>query len=204
MATTSETNIKDTLKRVSISTALLAGVGSAAGGTLGLIRNESVALYAKNMGMNFGIFGLLFFGTRESLLRGQRQQNSSAGLLNSQVRDFDELYCSALAGATTGGLLAGLARGRKSIISGVLAYGLICGTGQFLYTKMYRLRQHLILQSLENERNGQPKRGFFEYVWSGEWSPVRMRRLSHEEAAKIRKEKELLLEESKESSSASS
>ncbi|CAG8439422.1 1791_t:CDS:2 [Ambispora gerdemannii] len=203
MATTPEPNIKDTLKRVSIATILLAGTGSAAGGTLGLIRNESVSLYAKNMGINFGIFGLLFFGTRESLLRSQRQQNSSVGLLNSQVRDFDELYCSALAGATTGGLLAGLARGRKSIISGVLAYGLICGTGQFIYTKMYRLRQHLILQSLENERNGQPKRGLFEYVWSGEWSPVRIRRLSREESTKIRMEKEVL-EESKEPCSTSS
>jgi hypothetical protein len=49
-------------------------------------------------------------GVRESYLAYQRSKNPQYGLKISQTQDADALFSSAMAGATTGGLLASAAR----------------------------------------------------------------------------------------------
>jgi hypothetical protein len=43
---------------------------------------------------------------RETFISYQRQKNAQFGLKDSQTKDLDALISSAMAGATTGGLLS--------------------------------------------------------------------------------------------------
>lgn len=47
---------------------------------------------------------------REAFLAFQRSKNPQFGLKDSQTQDADALFSSAVAGATTGGLLSAVAR----------------------------------------------------------------------------------------------
>jgi hypothetical protein len=54
--------------------------------------------------------GIDFPGMREAFLAFQRSKNPQFGLKDSQTQDADALFSSAVAGATTGGLLSAVAR----------------------------------------------------------------------------------------------
>ncbi|CAH1756053.1 8651_t:CDS:10 [Entrophospora sp. SA101] len=122
----------------------IAFAGATTGGFYALIRgNQSIIRTSLSTGLNCGIFGTVFFSIRESCLSFQRNKNAIYEISNAKMRDIDELISSSMAGGVTGGLLSSIAR----IIPGFLTFSLMCGTGQFVYTKLYRLRQDLILKS---------------------------------------------------------
>nr|CAG8442307.1 14827_t:CDS:2 [Entrophospora candida] len=126
----------------------IAFAGATTGGFYALIRgNQSIIRTSLSTGLNCGIFGTVFFSIRESCLSFQRNKNAIYEISNAKMRDIDELISSSMAGGVTGGLLSSMARGQKGIIPGFLTFSLMCGTGQFVYTKLYRLRQDLILKS---------------------------------------------------------
>ncbi|CAO3680176.1 unnamed protein product [Umbelopsis vinacea] len=84
---------------------------------------------------------------REAYLAYQRSKNPQFGLKISQTQDADALFSSAMAGATTGGLLAAAARGPRALIPGFFMFGAFCTTGQLLYTAGYHWRQNIILRN---------------------------------------------------------
>ncbi|KAG9302225.1 hypothetical protein G9A89_020659 [Geosiphon pyriformis] len=107
-----------------------------AGLTLAYFRKEPIPRFAYHMGVNWGICGFLYFGSREAFLSIKRQYNENINFTNSQNRDLDKLLCSTLAGGTSG-----------AIVNGIFPFSLIGGTGQFIYTRFHRLRQRVILNS---------------------------------------------------------
>ncbi|RUS34203.1 hypothetical protein BC938DRAFT_481884 [Jimgerdemannia flammicorona] len=146
-------------------------------------------------------------GVRESFLAYQRRQNPRFGLKDSQTRDADDLFSSAMAGGTTGGLLYSLVRGPKGVLPGFFVFSLLCTAGQAVYTVANRYRQSLILQSPVHEGDDafaheqyQPStttKGKWKALWDllevPEWSPVR--RLTDEEYKAILDAKLMELEE---------
>lgn len=84
---------------------------------------------------------------RETFITYQRQKNSQFGLKDSETKDIDALFSSAMAGATTGGLLSAAYRGPKSVVSGAVMFGAICSGLQAVYTAGNNWRQQSILES---------------------------------------------------------
>ena len=84
---------------------------------------------------------------RETFITYQRQKNTQFGLKDSQTKDIDALFSSAMAGATTGGLLSAAYKGPKSVVSGAVMFGTICTALQALYTTGDNWRQNSIVSS---------------------------------------------------------
>lgn len=127
---------------------------------------------------------------RETFITYQRKQNSQFGLKDSETRDIDALFSSAMAGATTGGLLSAAYKGPKSVVSGAVMYGAICSGLQLMYTAGNNWRQRSILESgldrpMEQQQlkieGGGPKEGFsfLKYINLPSWFPIHQ--LSEEE-----------------------
>ncbi|KAF9549213.1 hypothetical protein EC957_004513 [Mortierella hygrophila] len=134
---------KDLLK----GTAIAGVTGATAGGIIGILRQKPVGAYAFSGGLNASLFGMTFIAFRESFLRLQREKNPYYGLKDSQTMDIDHLWSSTIAGAFTGGILAALARGPKSVPSGTFMFGVMAMGGQWVLTKTNRYRQDRILTS---------------------------------------------------------
>ena len=132
---------------------------------------------------------LTFFYTvvRETFITYQRQKNSQFGLKNSQTKDFDALFSSAMAGATTGGLLSAAYKGPKSVVSGAVMFGALCTGFQAAFTAGNNWRQDSILKSgkldgpsfqLTMKQNNmdeeQKKEGFsiLKYIDLPSWFPI--------------------------------
>jgi hypothetical protein len=84
---------------------------------------------------------------RETFITYQRQKNAQFGLKDSETKDMDALFSSAMAGVTTGGLLSAAYRGPKSVVSGAVMFGAICSGLQAVYTAGNNWRQQSILKS---------------------------------------------------------
>ncbi|KAF9146104.1 hypothetical protein BGX30_004384 [Mortierella sp. GBA39] len=128
-------------------TAIAGVTGATAGGIIGILRQKPVGAYAFSGGLNASLFGMTFIAFRESFLRLQREKNPYYGLKDSQTMDIDHLWSSTIAGAFTGGILAALARGPKSVPSGTFMFGVMAMGGQWVLTKTNRYRQDRILAS---------------------------------------------------------
>ncbi|KAI8581776.1 hypothetical protein K450DRAFT_278848 [Umbelopsis ramanniana AG] len=142
----------DSVSNVVTGTSLAVIFGATTGSSLAVLRNASVKQYATSTAVNCGLFSVTFFSIREAFLAFQRSKNPQFGLKDSQTQDADALFSSAMAGATTGGLLAAVARGPRGLIPGFFMFGAFCTTGQLLYTAGYRWRQNIILRSQENDQ----------------------------------------------------
>lgn len=122
---------------------------------------------------------------RETFITYQRQKNAQFGLKDSQTKDVDALFSSAMAGATTGGLLSAAYKGPKSVVSGAVMFGAICTAVQALYTAGDNWRQNSILEShsgrvveqgapimkLEKEEAKEPF-SIFKYIDLPSWFPI--------------------------------
>lgn len=124
---------------------------------------------------------------RETFITYQRKKNSQFGLKDSETKDIDALFSSAMAGATTGGLLSAAYRGPKSVVSGAVMYGAICTALQGLYTAGNNWRQESILGSgrldgapavVESHEKKEPF-SLLKYIDLPSWFPVHQ--LSEEE-----------------------
>ncbi|RUS20206.1 hypothetical protein BC937DRAFT_86179 [Endogone sp. FLAS-F59071] len=135
-------------------TLIAATAGATAGATMAVLRNAPVGQYTLSMSINCAIFGATFFSIRETFLAYQRRKNPSFGLKDSQTRDADDLFSSAMAGGTTGSILSSLARGPKSILPGFVLFSLITTAGQAAYSFANHRRQLLILRSQSPQEDG--------------------------------------------------
>lgn len=128
---------------------------------------------------------------RETFITYQRKQNSQFGLKDSETKDIDALFSSAMAGATTGGLLSAAYKGPKSVVSGAVMYGAICTGLQVAYTAGNNWRQQWILEegggqasleggqvSMEPEKPKEPF-SIMKYINLPSWFPIHQ--LSEEE-----------------------
>ncbi|KAJ2961057.1 hypothetical protein NQZ79_g3634 [Umbelopsis isabellina] len=149
---------EDSISNIVTGTSIAALFGAGTGSAMAVLRNASVKQFATSTAVNCGVFGVTFFSIRESYLAYQRSKNPQYGLKISQTQDADALFSSAMAGATTGGLLASAARGPRGLIPGFFIFGAFCTTGQLLYTAGYHWRQSIILRSQgsNNESVGSP------------------------------------------------
>ncbi|KAJ1934339.1 hypothetical protein FBU59_005731 [Linderina macrospora] len=139
---------RDSRNRIIFGTLGLAVTGGAVGMNIAILRNlQPIARHATTMAMNWSLYGVLFFTAREIMLVEQKSKNEPLNLRFSQTRDNDELFSSAIAGGLTGGVLALITRGRRSVPTGVGLFAAISGVGQYCYTCLNRRRQEIILQS---------------------------------------------------------
>jgi hypothetical protein len=119
---------------------------------------------------------------RETFITYQRQKNSQFGLKDSQTKDIDALFSSALAGVTTGGLLSAAYRGPKSVVSGAIMFGTICTGLQTIYTTANNWRQESILKSghlngrsqqqEEEEKEKKEPFSIMKYINLPSWFPI--------------------------------
>ncbi|GAA5800914.1 hypothetical protein HPULCUR_006353 [Helicostylum pulchrum] len=176
---------KETLESVVFGTGLTALTGATTGATIAVLKNAPVKQYAISTGLNCGVFGATFFMVRETFITYQRKQNSQFGLKDSETKDIDALFSSAMAGATTGGLLSAAYKGPKSVVSGAVMYGAICTGLQVAYTAGNSWRQQWILEGSvggdQATSTEQPKEPFsiMKYINLPSWFPIHQ--LSEEE-----------------------
>lgn len=121
---------------------------------------------------------------RETFITYQRQKNAQFGLKDSHTKDVDALFSSAMAGATTGGLLSAAYRGPKSVVSGAVMFGAICTAVQALYTAGDNWRQNAILESqngrvvetgapiVKVEKEEKEPFSIFKYIDLPSWFPI--------------------------------
>ncbi|OZJ01947.1 hypothetical protein BZG36_05123 [Bifiguratus adelaidae] len=136
--------VKQTVLYGTVSAGLF---GATTGATLAILRNHPIRPYAVGTGINCSIFAFTFLSVRETFLAYQRIKNPTFGLKDSQTRDADALWSSAMAGGTIGGILSGIWRGPRGIIPGFVIFGLLSSAGQVLVSSANRYRQSLILNS---------------------------------------------------------
>ncbi|KAJ2403049.1 hypothetical protein GGI23_000268 [Coemansia sp. RSA 2559] len=143
-------------KRILWGTVGLATVGSVIGLNMAILKNlQPIRRHTLTMAANWAVYGLFFFGMRETLLHEQQQRGQSMELRFSLTRDHDELFSSIVSGALAGGTLAFIARKTKgAAASGALFFGLASGAGQLAYTLLNRRRQAVILQKMELQKEG--------------------------------------------------
>ncbi|OBZ86230.1 hypothetical protein A0J61_05723, partial [Choanephora cucurbitarum] len=184
----------ETLKNVMIGSSLAAIAGGSTGATFAVLKNAPVKQWTISTGLNCGVFGATFFLVRETFITYQRQQNAQFGLKDSQTQDMDAMFSSAMAGATTGGLLSAAYRGPKSVLSGVVVFGAICSALQGIYTAGNHWRQASIIKQLEAppppppptaSNQNQPKglSSILQYIQLPSWFPIHQ--ISEEEYADL-------------------
>ncbi|RCH89451.1 hypothetical protein CU098_007757 [Rhizopus stolonifer] len=176
----------ETVKNVIVGSSLAAMAGGTTGATIAVLKNAPVKQWTISTGLNCGVFGATFFLVRETFITYQRQKNSQFGLKDSETKDMDAMFSSAMAGATTGGLLSAAYRGPKSVLSGVVIFGSICSVLQGIYTKGNHWRQDAIIQQMNpvvepTPSPPQQKKGFsiMQYIQLPAWFPIHQ--LSEEE-----------------------
>ncbi|CEP15967.1 hypothetical protein [Parasitella parasitica] len=172
---------------MSLSTLNVALVGASTGATIAVLKNAPVKQWTVSTGLNCGVFGATFFLVRETFITYQRQKNAQFGLKDSQTRDFDAVFSSAMAGATTGGLLSAAYKGPKSMVSGAVMFGALCTGIQAAFTAGNNWRQESILKSgkldepsfqltmrQSNMQEEQKKTGFslLKYINLPSWFPI--------------------------------
>ncbi|KAI8997488.1 hypothetical protein BDB01DRAFT_771292 [Pilobolus umbonatus] len=154
--------------------------GGAIGATMGVLKNAPVKQYSISTGINCGIFGATFFIVRESFLGYQRSKNPQFGLKDSQTKDFDTMFSSAMAGATTGGLLSAISRGSKSVPSSAILFGALCTGLQAVYNTGNNWRQESILKSgdldgryvLSKEKKESEGFSILKHIHMPSWFPI--------------------------------
>ncbi|KAL1917513.1 uncharacterized protein VTP21DRAFT_3906 [Calcarisporiella thermophila] len=185
MSNSTTKNLKwseDATTNIITGTGVLALVGATTAGTIAILKNKPPLTYATMTGLNCGIFGVTFFGIRETFLAYQRIKNPQFGLKNSQTRDADDLFSSGMAGATTGALFSTLQKGPRAGIGGFILFGALSTAVQFLYTTGRHVRQEAILNAHRehsggNETHESKQEGSKLKIES--WSPLR--KISDEE-----------------------
>ncbi|KAI8074836.1 hypothetical protein BC940DRAFT_286754 [Gongronella butleri] len=162
--------------------AIYGGLGATVGATIAVLRNAPVKPYAVTMGLSAGVYGVTFHAIRESFLMYQRKQNAQFGLSDSQTRDFDDLFSSAMAGASAGGLLSAMYRGRRGVIPGAVMFGLLSVGLEMASISSNKWRQETIMRERLMElapNEPLPTRRVWDYIEIPAWSPVR--KISEEE-----------------------
>ncbi|KAI8880976.1 hypothetical protein K501DRAFT_254110 [Backusella circina FSU 941] len=161
---------KEAVESVILGTGLSALAGATTGATVAVLKNAPVKQFATATGLNCGVFGATFFLVRETFLTYQQSKNPQFGLKDSQTRDIDELISSAMAGATTGGLLSAAYRGPKGAAPGAVMFGLICTGLQVAYTGANKWRQNRILES----GDGKPvtRESILRHIHMPTWFPI--------------------------------
>ncbi|CAK9783476.1 hypothetical protein CC85DRAFT_329651 [Cutaneotrichosporon oleaginosum] len=140
---------------------LSALAGAGAGGTLGWARRQNPFQLGVNMGINFGVASLFFFGTREYLVspillgaRATRAHARRADELDARLAArpseqpttlwdvrTDRLLDSAVAAAAAGGALSAFTRGPRTLLPAAFTTALLATVGQGLVnqTRVWRL-----------------------------------------------------------------
>ncbi|KAJ1918810.1 hypothetical protein H4219_002349 [Mycoemilia scoparia] len=137
---------KRSCKTILIGTGSAAATGATLGFSIAILKNlRPAGNRAFAMGLNWAICGFVFFTTRQTLLLEQKTKNIDYNLNDSQTRDVDELFSSTVAGVLTGSVIGGITRGRAGLFSGAVGLGATTFAGQYVYTKLYRRRQEIIL-----------------------------------------------------------
>ncbi|KAJ2525349.1 hypothetical protein GGI11_000100 [Coemansia sp. RSA 2049] len=144
---------KHARRRILLSTAGLAAAGGVIGLNIAILKNlQPIYKHTLTMTANWAVYGVFFFTVRETLLYDQKQRGEALDLQFSLTRDHDEMYSSLCSGMVTGGTLSFIARRTKgAAFSGALFFGLVSAAGQFLYTRMNRRRQAIILERLASK-----------------------------------------------------
>ncbi|KAI7901185.1 uncharacterized protein BX663DRAFT_487766 [Cokeromyces recurvatus] len=159
---------KETIQSVIVGSSIAALAGATTGATAAVLKNAPVKQWTLSTGLNCGIFGATFF-------------------LDSETKDFDALFSSTMAGATTGGLLSAAYRGPKTVVSGAVMFGAICSVLQVIYTAGNHWRQESILKGAGfNDRLRTSKEeikeeaySFLNHIHMPSWFPIH--RLSEQE-----------------------
>ncbi|KAG1553393.1 hypothetical protein G6F49_002796 [Rhizopus delemar] len=144
--------------------------GATTGATMAVLRNAPVKQYCISTGLSCGVFGATFFLVRETFISYQRQKNAQFGLKDSQTKDLDALISSAMAGATTGGLLSAAFRGPKAAVSGTVMFGAICTGLQIIYTAGNNWRQEAIINQDKTEHKASTS--FLKQFHLPTWFPI--------------------------------
>ncbi|CAG8441714.1 16639_t:CDS:2 [Acaulospora colombiana] len=145
----------------------------------GFLNNKPLFRSAFTAGTNSGVIGLTFLCMYEIFFLSTSRNNEP-----EISRDREELISSALSGGVTGGLWSALVGGRRTVVPGIIAFTLLCGTGQYFYTGLHNYRQRVIL---ENEKVDKTRGGILDWLATKSWSPVR--KISEEEYFKLKKDK---------------
>lgn len=104
---------------------------------LAILRNlQPIRRHALTMSLNWSMYGLFFWTTRELLI--SEQPNPS------------EMFSSTVAGAMTGGILAFISRAQKrAVISGALLFAAMSAAGQVVFSMANSKRQAMIVEKLQ-------------------------------------------------------
>lgn len=100
------------------------------------------------------------------------------------------MHASTLAGGVTGGVIAGLVRGRRNILPATILWTLFGYVGQRVYNRLDAKHSEQVGVAAEEEamHSGmKEERGFWDKVAEMKWSP--MKKLEDEEYANILREK---------------
>ncbi|KAJ2658443.1 hypothetical protein IWW48_004023 [Coemansia sp. RSA 1200] len=144
---------KRTRRRILLCTAGLATAGGVIGLNIAILKNlQPIYRHTLTMTANWAVYGVFFFTVRETLLYDQKRKGEALDLHFSLTRDHDEMYSSLCSGMVTGATLSFIARRTKgAAFSGAVFFGLVSAAGQFLYTRMNRSRQAIILERLASK-----------------------------------------------------
>ncbi|KAI9476224.1 MAG: hypothetical protein EXX96DRAFT_576283 [Benjaminiella poitrasii] len=173
---------KETIQSIIVGSSLAALTGATTSATIAVLKNAPAKQWAVSTGLNCGIFGATFFLVRETFITYQRQKNVQFGLKDSQTKDFDAMFSSMMAGATTGGLLSAAYRGPKTVVSGAFMFGAICSALQLVYTTGQHWRQETILKSGQldgpslspntNDEKSDSSGSLLKHIHMPSWFPI--------------------------------
>ncbi|KAK3680294.1 hypothetical protein LTR78_000672 [Recurvomyces mirabilis] len=150
-------------------------LGFLQGGTVGILRGTTPFLFATVSGIQTFSLGYTFWYCRSLLLRTRLAANQKPN---------DLITVSTLAGGLSGTLLAGLTRGRNSLLPAAIMWSLTGGVGQAAYTKW----ESKTIEDVSSERS----KGFWERIAAKSWSPMKF--ISNEDYADMLREKVLKLD----------
>ncbi|KAN0065721.1 hypothetical protein ACQY0O_000851 [Thecaphora frezii] len=143
--------------KVAKGSLLAALAGAVSGSVYGIIKGQTGAgtIVASRMGFNMFAFGFPFFAIREYavnpglalIARENRFEHPTSHNVYIHPRPNPhtcDLASSGISGAIVGGGLAGFARGRQLIPSGIIMFGLACTGLQFAGNELRFARQKLL------------------------------------------------------------
>ncbi|KAF2859960.1 hypothetical protein K470DRAFT_217922 [Piedraia hortae CBS 480.64] len=137
------------------------------GGTAGILKETTPALFATAAGIQTFALGSTFWLCRSTILRMRDGGNLQHG---------DYTASSILAGGISGALVASITRGRRNVLPATFMWSLIGGLGQITHDALFN--------SVEEP---QAKESFWKRVAQSKWSPVRV--MSDKEYADVLREK---------------
>ncbi|EPQ31121.1 uncharacterized protein PFL1_01310 [Pseudozyma flocculosa PF-1] len=149
----------DAPMKVAKGSLLAALVGAVSGSVYGAVRGQTGAptVLGSRMAFNMFAFGFPFFAIREyainptlSVMAHEKKYEHPTAQHayvrprhNPHTRD---LASSGISGAIVGGTLAGYARGRQSIPSGIIMFGLACTSLQFAGNELRYAKGQLLMR----------------------------------------------------------